>query len=115
MRVQARKTSSECTSVPGPNFAQSVPVPKTECVSERKTNLHPAVEEKACMHADKHMNASGKHQQNSQANSFRPLFLVGSYILAQIPWNQQGRLPNWNWMQVEWALGRYEFILLDRN
>ncbi len=114
MKVQAGRTSSEYTSVPGPNFVQSAPVPKTECVSECKMNLHPAVEGKVHMHANKHANTSGKHQMSfPQDNLFRPLFPVGSCILARKPWNQQGQLQNRCQMRVEQALGHYAFILSD--
>ncbi len=113
-RVQAHETSSRCGSVPEPSLEQNVHKVRTEHVDEsEQKNLHPAVEVNAHMHAIKHTDASGKRQPNSQASPFRPLFRVGSFVLARRPRGQRGRLKDQRRMRVERALGRYQFILSD--
>ncbi len=80
--------------MPGASLAQSVPVPRTERVNEHKMNMHPAVDLKGHALMSKHMHASCKYQEIPQAHLFKPLFPVGSYILALTPWNQLGQLLN---------------------
>ncbi len=113
MRVKAGDISPGCVSVPEPSLEQVTHEVRTERVGEYKMNTRPAVRRAACMRASNHKNASCKCQKNPHASSFKPLFSVGSYVLARMPRNQQGQLPNQNRMRVERALGRYEFILSD--
>ncbi len=88
VRVQSgsrESTPSECMSVPGPNFMQSVLVPQTECV-DRGKHVPPAVDRTVHTHEVSHESATC--QSIPQAVSVKPLFPVGSYVLAQKPQNQ---------------------------
>ncbi len=84
-----------------------------ERVEERKKNMHPAVDLKGHALTSKHAHASSKCQEIPQAHLFKPLFPVGSLVLARA--RHTGQATIWNLMCVKWALGRYEFILSDSN
>ncbi len=90
MRIHAgiiKSTPSGCISVPGPSLVQSVPVPRTEHVNGRECMLL-AVDEKTCMHVAKHAHANA----TSQCYQFKPLFSVGSVILARMSCSLKGQM-----------------------
>ncbi len=106
----AKCTPPGCISVLGPSLAQSVPRPRAERVTGREHAL-PAVDKKMCMHVAKHAQANA----TPQCNQFKPLFSVGSVILARMSHHLKGLMLSRNPMHIEEALGHYDYILSDGN
>ncbi len=105
MRVMLKKTPSEPLPVAEPQLEQNTCRLRTEQV-----------------HGKVHTDLTGAHSCTAKKcsrpqwhRSVKPLFRVGSLVLAQRSRKDTGRLPDTEPMTVKWALGRYDFILSDGN
>ncbi len=83
MKVQAGAASLGRISASEPTFEQFAHEVRTECVGGQKKGTRLAVDR--TVHASTVNHVSTMHQIIPEATSVKPLFLVGSYVLAQIP------------------------------
>ncbi len=92
-------TPSRCASVPGSKLTQSKHVPRTEHVDGKK-------------HAPLTVD-EGPGPHTVQTILYKPLFPVGSLVLARLTRRTSGQVPSCSPMRVEMVLGWYEYILSD--
>ncbi len=94
-------TPSRCVSVPGAKIMQSKYVPRAEHVDGKNHML---------LTVDR-----GLGPNTVQTVLCKPLFSVGSLVLARRTRRTRGPMPSRNLMRVEVVLGRYNYILSDGN
>ncbi len=111
-KLHAHETSSGCSSVPEPGSQQKVDKVRTECVDESdKKHMYPTVDETrhACQLRSQEKRGpqaevmygladwrlgQWANFEYSQAVPVRPLFPVGSYVLAWTPQSQRSQPRN---------------------